>query len=271
MKENLIFYKLHAEDSTRILEQIESFNQNKTEENGVYGISLATQLRPYYILWRVFSDEIFIPVRTLAITFELSVDRAITLLQNCNVRLEAFNSSYFESYYSRNDGIIPFGKYRGKRLAEILYIEPSYILWLAHKFTTDSVRYERFLNEARRYATVYYELMVKPRHLASESKFVGEKGEKLKDLFLTVQNVRLQVDSYKPDYYVDQNILATDKEGNRYTFIIKAAGQSLTPKQLNCYSRVIKKDETLHIKSAKVMRHYEFRDIKYTRLGYIKL
>ena len=271
MKEDLIFYQLHAEDATRVLQQIDTFNLGRSDENGVYGISLATQLRPYYILWRVFSEQNFIPVRTLAITFELSVERAITLLQNCNVCLEVFNSRYFESYYSRNEGIIPFGKYRGKRLAEILYIEPSYVLWLANKFNTDNIRYERFISEAKLYASVHYEMMVKTRHFATDSQFVGEKGDKLKDLFLTVLNVRLQVDGYKPDYYVDQNVLAADKEGNRYTFIIKAAGQSLTPKQLNCYSRVISPQETIHLKTAKVMRHYEVRNVKYTRLGYIKI
>lgn len=270
MQENLIFYRLHTEDSTRILQQIESFNQGRSDDEGVYGISLATQLRPYYILWRIFSEQSFIPVRTLAITFESSVDRAITLLQNCNVQLDAFNSNFFESYYSRNDSYIPFGKYRGKRLAEILYIEPSYILWLANKFTPDSVRYERFLNEAKLYAMVYYELMLKPKHFAYESKYVGEKGEKLNDLFLTIQNVRIQVDTYKPNYYVDQSVLATDKEGNRYTFVIKAAGQSLTPKQLNCYSKIVRPQEIIHIKSAKIMRNYEYHNVKYTRLGYIK-
>ena len=271
MYENLVFYQLSNEDSNRVLQLVEKFNTQRIEKNGVYGISLATQLRPYYILWRIFSDHSFIPIRTLAITFELSVERAFALLGNCNIRLEIVNSMFFESYYSKNDGIIPFGKYNGKRLAEILYIEPSYILWLANRFTPDSQRYEWLRDEARHYATVYYELTIKQRKQATISEFVGEKGTKLTNLYLTVLNVKLQTDSYKPDFYVDQNVLACDEKGNRFTFFIKAGGRSITPNQLCCHSRVISRQETLHLLSAKVLRHYEYNNVKYTHLGWVKL
>ena len=270
MNEDLVFYQLSDEDSDRVLQQIENFNEIRKEKDGVYGISLATRLRPYYILWRVFSNQSFIPVRTLAITFELSVERAMNLLSNCDVRLEVYNSVFFESYYSKNEGIIPFGKYRGKRLAEILYIEPSYVLWLANKFTPESARYDRIKEEAKSYATVFYELLVKQRQHPSSSQFVGEKGEKLTNLYLTVINVKLQTDSYKPDFYVDQNILACDDQGNRFTFFIKAGGKSMTPNQLSCHTKVISRQETLHLKSAKVLRHYEYNGRKYTHLGYVK-
>lgn len=271
MNEDLVFYQLSEEDSNRILRQIEQFNLSRNNRNGVYGISLATALRPYYILWRIFSDRLFVPVRTLAITFELSVERAIELLNYCDVQLEVFNSIFFESYYSTSAEFIPFGKYRGKRLAEILYVEPSYILWIANKFAVNNQHYERLKVEAKCYATVHYELMKKQRRPSTESEFVGKKGERLKNIFLTVVNVRLQTDSYKPDFYVDQNVLAVDEEGNRFTFFIKAGGKSMTPKQLSCHSRVISRQETLHLLSAKVLRHYAYHEIKYTHLGYVKL
>ena len=271
MNEHLMFYKLSNEDSQKVLQQIEVFNQDRTDKNGVYAISLATELRPYYILWRVFSEQLFIPVRTLAVTFALSVERAMELLAYCDVSLQVFNSSFFEAYYSAGAAFIPFGKYRGKRLAEILYIEPSYILWMANKFSPDNSKFERIKEEAKRYATVYFELMVKQYRPSTQSEFVGEKGEKLYDFYITVANVRLQTDSYKPDFYVDQNVLALDENGNRYTFFVKAGGKSMTPNQLSCHSRIIHKHETLHVKSAKVMRHYAYHETNYTHLGYVKL
>lgn len=270
MNDNLVFYQLSTEDANKVLLQIEDFNKSRTDRKGVYGISLATKLRPYYILWRVFSEHLFIPVRTLAITFALSSERAMELLSYCDVRLHVFNSTFFESFYSKGASFIPFGKYRGKRFAEILYVDPSYILWMADKFATDNARYNRIKEEAKHYATVYFELMEKKRRPSTQSEFIGEKGEKLKDFYLTVANVKLQTDGYKPDFYVDQNVLAVDESGNRFTFFIKAGGRSLTPNQLSCHTRIISKQETLHIKSAKVMRHYAYHETKYTHLGYVK-
>ena len=271
MNENLVFYQLSNEDSNKVLLQIEEFNTNRTDKNGIYGISLATEVRPYYILWRIFPGNVFVPVRTLALTFAISTQRAMELLAFCDVQLRVFNSTYFESYYSTSTVFIPFGKYRGKRFAEILYIEPSYILWMANKFNPDNSKYDRIKEEAKRYAIVYYELMIKQHRPSTQSDFIGEKGEKIKDIYVTVANIRLQTDGYKPDFYVDQNILAIDEHGNRFTFFVKAGGKSLTPNQLSCHSRIIKKQEVLHIISAKVMRHYAYRETKYTHLGYVKL
>lgn len=272
MNPNLVFYKLSQEDSTRILQRIEDFNRGRSDLNGTYCISLATEFRPYYILWRIFlDDETPILIRTLAVTFESAVERTCTLLQNCNVMLEVKNSSFFESYYGKNEETIPFGKYQGKRLAEILYIEPSYILWLANKFTSDNPRFERLVAVAKKFAVVHYELTVQKKYISSASKHVGQPGERLKDMYLAVLNVRIQVDGYKPDFYVDQNILAVDRDGNRFTFLVKAAGKSLTPKQLSCHTRVIHPQETLHVLSAKIMSHYESHGIQYTRIGYVKL
>lgn len=79
---------------------------------------------------------------------------------------------------------------------------------------------------AKKFAKVHFELTVQKRHISSVSHYIGEIGEKLKDMFLTVLNVRLQVDTYKADFYVDQNVLAADRDGNRFTFFIKAGGRS---------------------------------------------
>lgn len=249
---------------------IDSFNYGRTSACGVYAISLATKFRPYYALWRLFPEEQPLFVRTLSVTYHTAVERAIFMLQNCNVALICSDNSEFESCYGRTDDIIPFGKYRGKRLAEIYYVEPSYVLWLANRFKPDSDRFERLISLARLFSRVHFELTVHKNHISSVSHFVGEKGEKLKGLLLKVLNVRFQVDCYKPDFYVDQNILAVDRDGNRFVFIVKAGGRSLSPKELSCYSKAVQTGDNIHVLSAKVMSHYESKGVRYTRLGYVK-
>ena len=96
-----------------------------------------------------------------------------------------------------------------------------------------------------------------------------EKGKKLEALRLKILYVKQQVDTYKPDFYIDQRILAADSQGNRYTFTEKAAGRSQTPKALSCFSRQLSPGMEITL-SARVMGHYESQGVKYTRLGYVK-
>lgn len=140
---NLTLYQLSPELAAKVFDRIESFNRGRMPKDGKYVISMPTLYRPYYGFWRIFSDDktpLF--VRTLAVTFDAAAERAFALLQNCNIPLDVQDNSVFESYYGQSDDIIPFGKYRGKRLAEIFYVDPSYILWLANKFTVETKRYE---------------------------------------------------------------------------------------------------------------------------------
>lgn len=272
MDSPVILEHLSPELVEKTLNRIHAFNMGRTKSHGTYVISLATSFRPYYALWRVFPEKTApLFVRTLAVTFDAAVERSIVMLQNCNVSLEYADNSFFESFYGQTDDIIPFGKYRGKRMAEIYYVEPSYILWMANKFQPSDHRYDRLVELAKLFSIVHFELTVQKRRIASVSQYVGSPGEKLKELFLTVLNVRLQVDGYKPDFYVDQNVLAADRDGNRFTFLVKAAAQSLTPKALSCRSRKISQHETLHLISAKVMSQYEIHGVRYTRLGYVRL
>lgn len=250
---------------------LDTFNRGRTSANGRYAISMATEFRPYYALWRIWQDKQPLFVRTLAVTYQAALERAMHMLQNCNVELVCMDNSYFESSYGRSDDILPFGKYRGKRLAEIYYVDPSYILWLANKFTPDTDRFDRLITLARQFSEVHFELTVKKRHISSTSNFVGTKGERLKDIFVKVINVKLQTDFYKPDFYVDQNVLASDRDGNRFVFLIKAAARSLSPSRLSSYTRKIETGESLHILSCKVMSHYESHGVRYTRLGYVKI
>lgn len=272
MDRNSALYSLSPGMADKVFGRIDEFNRGRTSENGTYVISMATPYRPYYGFWRIFSKkEKPLYIWTLAVTFESAAERAFVLLQNCNVKLEVADNSVFESCYGLSDDIIPFGKYRGKRLAEVYYVDPSYVLWLANKFEVHTRRYDSVVNLAKMFALVHFELTVQKRRIASVSHFIGKVGDRLKDQFLTVLNVRLQVDRYKPDFYVDQNVLAADRDGNRFTFLVKAAGRSLSPEMLSCYSHRIKTHDVLHLLSARIMSQYESHGVHYTRLGYIRM
>lgn len=271
MNNSPIFYQLSPELTDSVLRKIDSFNQGRTMQNGKYAISTTTAYRPYYALWRIFPHHAPLFIRTLAMTFDMAAERTFALLQNCNIMVEVSDNSRFEPYYGQTDDLIPFGKYRNKRLAEVFYIDPPYILWLANKFEGANKRYERIVELAKLFAAVHFELTAPKKQISSLSRFVGNVGDVLKDQYLTVLNVRLQVDQYKPDFYVDQYILAVDRDGNRFTFPIKAKGKSQSPRMLSCYTHAISPHETIHVISAKVMSHYESRGTRYTRLGYVHL
>ena len=253
-------------------EKLETFNRGRQDQNGVYLISTATPYRPYYALWRKFKEYQYpLFIRSLSVTFDSAITRAIQLLNNCNIALTLANEKEIDECYCITEDIIPFGKYKGKHIAEIYYIDPGYVLWLANKFEPHNKRYEIIKTYAHLFSIVNFELNINKANISSTSKFVGHEGERLKDLFLSVLNVKLQIDTYKPDFYVDQNVLAADKDGNRFIFFIKAKGRSLSSEQLSCHSRRIEKHEVLHILSAKVMKHFSKNGVEYTKIGYLKI
>lgn len=273
MDRNVTLYQITNTMAEKVFRKIENFNKGRREDAGYYAISVSTPYRSYYALWRIFPDNTYPPlfVQTLAVTFDDAADRAFQYLQNCNVLVKVKDNSFFEPYYGLSDDIVAFGKYRGKRLAEVYYVDPNYVLWLAHKFEARNPRDKKLAVLAKAFATVHYETVIKKHRLPAGSRFIGEPGEKLTDLHLEVLGVRLQLDAYKTkDYYVDQSVLAADADGNRFTFLIKAAGPSMSPDALSCYTKKITPRENIYIKSAKVLSHYESKGIKCTRIGYLK-
>ena len=141
MDRNLTLYQVAPRLAEKVFNSIDEFNRGRTATNGYYAISMATAYRPYYGFWRIFPNvQAPLFIRTLAVTFDTASERAFALLQNCNIRLEVLDNRNFESYYGSADDMIPFGKYRGKRMSEIYYIDPSYVLWLANKFQPDGTK-----------------------------------------------------------------------------------------------------------------------------------
>lgn len=267
------FYEqIPAEKMKDIMENVSKFNTKRTAEHGYYAISITTPYRHYYALWRIFEDgkpPLFI--RTLSTTFELAVQQAMYLLRYNRVLLTWLDNNYFIPYYGSTADIVTFGKYRNKRMSEIYYIDPLYVLWIANRFEPEKKKFKHTIDIAREFALIHRELTppLHP-HRQSQSEFIGQKGDKLTNLELTILSVKRQVDTYKPDFYIDQRVIAADKDSNRYSFTEKAGGKSLTPNALSCHSRTFIVGESLILKSAKILNHYESYGVKYTRLGYLK-
>lgn len=267
------FYEqISVAEMQQIIEDVRAFNTGRHAQSGYYAISVTTAFRHYYALWRVFADgtaPLFI--RTLTASFRTSVDQAMYLLRYNHVMLTWLDNSYFVPYYGSTADVVSFGKYRNKRLSEVYYIDPMYVLWLANKFEPEKKKLRQLVEIARVFALVHPELSP-PRQARypSPSQYVGQKGDKLENLSLKVLYVKYQVDTYKPDFYIDQRILAVDANGCRYSFTEKAGGRSQTPKALSCHSRSFMMGQNLVLRSAKVLAHYESHGVKYTRLGYVK-
>ncbi len=136
MDRDVTLYQITDVMAERVFQKIDNFNKGRREDVGFYAISVSTPYRSYYALWRIFPDDTYAPlfIQSLAVTFDDAAERAFQYLQNCNVLLKIKDNTFFESYYGMSDDIVAFGKYRGKRLAEVYYIDPNYVLWLAHKF-----------------------------------------------------------------------------------------------------------------------------------------
>ena len=109
------------------------------------------------------------------------------------------------------------------------------------------------------------------------SRFVGEIDEKLTDLHLTIRRVKIEDNPYKTSiirgtthFYVDQKIIAADDSENLFFFTIRSTDRSLESGKLSNSDHAYTVGEKLHIRSAKVIKHYMSRNIRYTKLGYVK-
>ena len=133
----------------RVTATVAAFNSGRTSENGFYAISIATPYRRYYALWRIFADErppLFI--RTLADTFVMAAGKAMDLLKYCKVTLKWMDNTFFIPYYEQTYDTLPFGKYRGKRIAEVYYIDPNYVLWMANRFEPEKKKLQAIQDAA---------------------------------------------------------------------------------------------------------------------------
>ena len=97
---DLTLYQYSSEQAARIGAALDRFNKGRSVQNGHYAVSLPTAYRPYCGFWRVFPDGMLVYVRTLAMGVETVLERAMQMLQYCNVWLEIEAPSLFEGAFS---------------------------------------------------------------------------------------------------------------------------------------------------------------------------
>ncbi len=273
------FSILPPELNKLIQEKLELFNLRRISDQGRYCIVFPSDKTLYYTLW--FNDPLvvyypYIYLSTLELNALSSINKAMRVVSNSFLPLHITES--IDPLLHNGDDIIHFGKYRGRHLQDIYAIDPHYINWIAHKYEPRVKSEQRFKELAVSYNRVYLDLQIRRKYKQTSSHFIGAPGDKLTDLDLTITNVRIEDDSYKTrlvngveNFYVDQLITAIGAAGNLYLFTIKAIGRSLNSRTLSPGTHSYQKEEKILITSAKVIKHIESHNTKYTKLGYLKI
>lgn len=262
-----------------VIDELKHFNEGRKSDKGIYYILLPTLKTAYYTLWFYNPEAVYHPsvyVANLDINAMGSVTKAMKTVSNSYACLSITNQ--LDATSGNGDDIIMFGKYRGYHLFQIYLIDPKYIGWIADKFEARVKSEQRFKEMAVTYNQVHLDLHTRRIYKIPVSHHVGSPGEKLKDLELTITRVRLEDDPYRTKvvdgttyFYVDQLLTASDPAGNLFFISVKATDRSLDSGKLSNSSYAYKTGDVLFITSAKVLKHVVSRNIKYTKLGYIKI
>lgn len=261
-----------------VLDKLNMFNEGRNEDKGVYYILLPNEKTAYYTLWfynpaAEYHPNIFLS--TLDVNAINSVGKAMKAVANSFVKLTV--KIRIESISHNADDMISFGKYRGYHLFEVALIDPKYVTWIANKYEAHVQSERRFKELAATYSWVYQDLNTSRIHKMPVSRFVGTIDEKLTDLHLTIRRIKIEDNPYKTrvirgttHFYVDQKIIAADDSENLFFFTIRATDRSLESGKLSNSDHAYQVGEKIYIRSAKVIKHYASRNIRYTKLGYVK-
>ena len=261
-----------------VLDKLNVFNEGRNEDKGVYYILLPNEKTAYYTLWFYNPTAEYHPnvfLSTLDVNVINSIGKAMTTVANSFAKLTI--KIRLASISHNADDMISFGKYRGYHLFEVALIDPKYVTWIDNKYEARIQSERRFKELAATYSWVYQDLNTSRTHKMPVSRFVGEIDEKLTDLHLTIRRVKIEDNPYKTSiirgtthFYVDQKIIAADDSENLFFFTIRATDRSLESGKLSNSDHAYTVGEKLHIRSAKVIKHYMSRNIRYTKLGYVK-
>ena len=256
--------------------KLNEYNRGRAsfKEAGVYLVVLPRPGKPNYSLW-LYSPlpekQSILYIHDLSPDINESLRVASTMFyysKRCLILVD-YNEKRMQS---NGDDLIFFGKYRGHFLHEILKIDPSYLSWIAYKFTPKIPKQERFVKIAQAYHSIHLDIMQrKSREKRSSSR------EKLTDLKLKVTRVRLEDDPYKtrvngttPQFFVKQILILTDASGNLAVMSIPSKNPSAVSCTLSGIEHEYRLGEIIYIESAKVSRRYESYGSKYTRLSHVK-
>ena len=250
------------------------------KETGAYLVVLPRQGHATYSLW-IFSP---LPERqSIFYLCELAADAEESLRMASawcfysprRLLIVEYNAKRMTS---RGDDLVPFGKYRGHFLHEVLSVDPAYVAWIAYKFTPRIPKQERFVQIARIYHSVHLDFMQRRSHQNLSGNFLGKEGDKVENLTLTVTQVRTEDDPYKtqlqgtlPRFHVRQVLWLTDALGNRVTFRVAARTPSYESGVLPALEHAYRPGEVVHVVSARISRTYTVKNVCWTRLNYVRL
>ena len=279
---NPIIPGLPEAEQRLLYQKLNEYNRGRTsyKDAGAYLVVLPHPGYPRYSLW-VYSplperQSIFY-IQDLSTNIHESLRVASSLCYyspRCMLLVE-YNAKRMQS---KGDDIIAFGKYRGHFLHEIFRIDPSYVSWIAYKFTPRIPKQERFAEIARIYHSVHLDIQKRQaRQKYSTSRFLGKEGDKVENLTLKVLRVRLEDDPYKtmvkgttPYFYVRQILTLEDSIGNLVTFRISSRTASRESGQVPGTEHAFQPGETVFIASARISCTFTSGNKQYTRLNYVK-
>lgn len=265
-----------------LYQKLHEYNLKKAsfKEAGAYLVVLPRPDRPKYSLW-VFSP---LPVRqSIFYLFDLSTDIHETLRMASSMCYYSSRPLLIVEYnakrmQNKGDDIVSFGKYHGHYLHEIMQIDPSYLSWIAFKFTPRIPKQERFVEIAKVYHSVYLDILQRQAKRPSSSRFLGKEGDKVENLTLTVVSVKIEDNPYKtqvrgntPYFYVRQLLKLKDSAGNLAVIKVNARTASRHSCQLPSMEHAYQVGETVQVASARVARTYTVGSTKYTQLTYVKM
>lgn len=269
-----------SEDIRRTMsEQIQAFNQGKSLEKGLFYMQMPMEEKLYYSLWFLNPEATHFPcvfLYNLELNALGSLSKALQLIRHSSCPLKLLEDQELPSHTSYD--IFTFGKYRGRHLSDIFIIDPRYLSWVADKFEAHVRNEFTFKELAQSYNKAYINLQSGYRGNTSGKSFFGTPGDKIKALTLKIIKVRIDDDPYRTiieqgveNFFVDQQITAKGPEGHLFLFTIKAKRKSLASRTLPPGTRTFQVGEEVKIQSAKVLKHLDFKQSKYTKIGYITL
>lgn len=273
---------LSDSEQALLYQKLNLYNRGRAsyKEAGAYLVVLPREGKPQYTLW-VYSP---LPSRqSIFYLCDLSADVHEALRMASTLCFYSTRSLYLTEYnakrmQSRGDDLIPFGKYRGHFLHEILNIDPAYLGWIAYKFEPRIPKQARFVLIARIYHSAYLDIQRCKMHQKPTGTFLGKEGDRLENLTLRVTAVRVEDNPYKTRvrngtafFYVRQQLRLKDASGNCVALTVNARTASRHSCTLPATEYAYQVGETIKIASARVARTYMVGATPCTRLHYVRL
>ncbi len=278
---NPLLKGIPLEEQERLYAKLDAYNRGRAsyKEAGAFLVVLPRAGCPQHTLW-IYSplpgrQPIFF-LCNLAPGIHESLRMASTMCYYSprSLYLVEYNARRMQS---RGDDLVPFGKYRGHYLHEVLAIDPPYLSWIAYKYTPRIAKQERLVQIARIYHSAWLDVQRRKVYQPPAGRFLGKAGDRLEGLSLTVTHVRIEDNPYKtqlrngkPFFYVRQQLRLKDASGNRVALTVNArtaSRHSCVPPSTEHAYRV---GEAIKIASARVSRTYMVGNTPYTRLNYVK-